>query len=454
MFDFLKPVEFKSPVSQEQVKTLYYKYRVQSLIGVFLGYAAYYLVRNNFVLSTPYLQSVLSLSKTQIGFLTSSMLIAYGISKGIMSIMADKASPRKFMMFGLICCALLNILMGFADSLNMFLVLIVLNGFFQGFGVGPSCITIAKWYPKSTRGRIGAIWNISHNVGGGLVAPIVAGAFLVLSQDHWQIASYMVPAAIALIIALIIYNLIHESPEREGLPPTSEIMEERNDKHDTVRHAREAEGLSPFQIFCKYVLKNKHAWFISLVDTFVYVIRFGMLSWLPIYLLQVKHFSKAEMALAFLIFEWAAIPSTMFAGYISDKLFKGYRMPPAIGSLIIIFFCIFGYWMSTSLFMITIFAAIIGCLIYIPQFLASVQTMEVVPPFAVGSAVGLRGFMSYILGATIGTSLFGILVDLVGWDGGFYLLLTACVLCILFCTLTHFGAKELNREMKKPKEFA
>ena len=87
-----------------------------------------------------------------------------------------------------------------------------------------------------------------------------------------------------------------------------------------------------------------------------------------------------------------------FAGYISDKFFKGYRMPPAIIAISIIFFCIFGYWQSESLLWVTFFAAIVGCLIYIPQFLASVQTMDIVPPFAVGSAV-IRGFMSYIVGA-------------------------------------------------------
>ncbi len=60
--------------------------------------------------------------------------------------------------------------MSFADSLAFFLVLVVLNGFFQGFGVGPSFSTLAKWYPKQERGRYGAIWNISHNLGGGIVA--------------------------------------------------------------------------------------------------------------------------------------------------------------------------------------------------------------------------------------------------------------------------------------------
>ena len=42
----------------------------------------------------------------------------------------------------------------------------------------------------------------------------------------------------------------------------------------------------------------------------------------------------------------------------------------------------------------------------IPQFLVSVQTMEVVPAFAVGSYVGLRGFMSYVVGASLGTKAY------------------------------------------------
>ncbi|EJO9671564.1 hypothetical protein NU661_000670 [Campylobacter jejuni] len=81
-------------------------------------------------------------------------------------------------------------------------------------------------------------------------------------------------------------------------------------------------------------------------------------------------------------------------------------MPPAIGAIVIIFFMIIGYFTSNNLYMITFFAAMAGYLVYIPQFLASVQTMEVVPAFAVGSCVGLRGFMSYIVGASLGTKAY------------------------------------------------
>lgn len=96
--------------------------------------------------------------------------------------------------------------------------------------------------------------------------------------------------------------------------------------------------MSAWQIFCTYVLKNKNAWFISFVDVFVYMIRFGIISWLPIYLLHEKNFTKGQMSIAFLFFEWAAIPSTVFAGYLTDKFFKGRRMPLAIVSIMLIFY--------------------------------------------------------------------------------------------------------------------
>ncbi|EAI4513543.1 MFS transporter [Campylobacter jejuni] len=48
------------------------------------------------------------------------------------------------------------------------------------------------------------------------------------------------------------------------------------------------------------------------------------------------------MGIAFWLFEWAAIPSTLLAGYISDKIFKGYRMPSAIGAMVDDF--LYDYW--------------------------------------------------------------------------------------------------------------
>ncbi|CAM7836660.1 TPA: phosphoglycerate transporter PgtP [Citrobacter freundii] len=448
MLSIFKAGPAANRVPAEKVQETYGRYRIQALLSVFLGYLAYYIVRNNFTLSTPYLKEHLDLSATQIGLLSSCMLIAYGISKGIMSSLADKASPKVFMACGLILCAIVNVGLGFSTGFWIFAALVVFNGLFQGMGVGPSFITIANWFPRKERGRVGAFWNISHNVGGGIVAPIVGAAFAILGSEHWQSASYIVPAGVAVLFAFIVLMLGKGSPRQEGLPALEQMMPEEKVVLNSRHTVQAPENMSAFQIFCTYVLRNKNAWYVSLVDVFVYMVRFGMISWLPIYLLTEKHFSKEQMSIAFLFFEWAAIPSTLLAGWLTDKLFKGRRMPLAMICMALIFVCLIGYWKSESLLMVTIFAAIVGCLIYVPQFLASVQTMEIVPSFAVGSAVGLRGFMSYIFGASLGTSLFGVMVDKMGWHGGFYLLMGGIVCCILFCYLSHRGALELEQQRK------
>ncbi|EJC8212862.1 phosphoglycerate transporter PgtP [Citrobacter freundii complex sp. 2024EL-00228] len=452
MLSIFKAGPAANKVPAEKVQETYGRYRIQALLSVFLGYLAYYIVRNNFTLSTPYLKEHLDLSATQIGLLSSCMLIAYGISKGIMSSLADKASPKVFMACGLILCAIVNVGLGFSTGFWIFAALVVFNGLFQGMGVGPSFITIANWFPRKERGRVGAFWNISHNVGGGIVAPIVGAAFAILGSEHWQSASYIVPAGVAVLFAFIVLMLGKGSPRQEGLPALEQMMPEEKVILNSRHTVQAPENMSAFQIFCTYVLRNKNAWYVSLVDVFVYMVRFGMISWLPIYLLTEKHFSKEQMSIAFLFFEWAAIPSTLLAGWLTDKLFKGRRMPLAMICMALIFVCLIGYWKSESLLMVTIFAAIVGCLIYVPQFLASVQTMEIVPSFAVGSAVGLRGFMSYIFGASLGTSLFGVMVDKMGWHGGFYLLMGGIVCCILFCYLSHRGALELEQQRKNAQQ--
>lgn len=455
MFSLLQSRAAREAVPADQVEAAYYRLRLRALFGIFIGYAAYYIVRSNFTLSTPYLMKAMALTKTDIGILSSCMLITYGLSKGLMSLLADKCNPKYYMICGLLLSCLVNFFLGFSSEFWMFVVLIIANGLFQGMGVGPSFITIASWFPRLQRGRTGAIWNISHNLGGGIVAPISVGAFALFGAEHWQAASYWAPAALAAVIAVVFMWVGVGTTYNAGLPPVEKILPDvaKNDLiRDNSDHA--PDNLSAFHIFRRYVLPNKNVWFVSLADACVYLVRFGVISWLPIYLLQVKGFSKGQMGVAFAIFEWAAIPATLFAGVITDKYLRGRRMPLAMFCVTVIFGALFVYHESSSLLVVTAAAGVIGAFIYVPQFLLSVSTMEIVPKFAVGSAVGLRGFMSYIVGATIGTALIGKLVDLYGWDAGFYTLITGAMLCFVFCHLTHRSTLNLENARQAAPQLA
>ena len=372
------------------------------------------------------------------------MLVVYGVSKGVMSALADKANPKYFMAFGLLMSAAVNVMMGFTTAFWIFFGLCMLNGIFQGMGVGPAYVILASWFSRKNRGIITATVNISHNVGGGLIAPIAGGAVAWLGQEHWQAAHFMVPAAIASIVAAIVVIFGKGRTYNEGLPPTGQIL--GTQKEELVETKTEETKFSSWEIFRDYILKDKNVWFVSFIDVFTYMIRFGVLTWLPLYLLQEKGFSKSDMRIAFAMFEWAAIPTMLFAGILTDTLFKGRRMPLAMLALTGVFASLFLYWGGQTLTAVTIGAAIIGCLIYVPMFLSSLQTIELVPSFAAGSATGLRGLLSYVLGSYSGTALIGYTADKLGWDYGFYLIMFVVVMCIFCCFMTHLGVLAIERK--------
>ena len=91
-------------------------------------------------------------------------------------------------------------------------------------------IVLASWFPRKSRGVTTAIFNISHNVGGGLVAPIAGASIAWLGQEHWQAAHFVVPVAIATIVAIIFYIFGAGRTYNEGLPPVGKILENENEE--------------------------------------------------------------------------------------------------------------------------------------------------------------------------------------------------------------------------------
>ncbi len=66
MFKFLKPPVAATPVPERQQDETYKKLRLQVFIGIFLGYAGYYLLRKNFSIAMPYLADM-GFSKAELG---------------------------------------------------------------------------------------------------------------------------------------------------------------------------------------------------------------------------------------------------------------------------------------------------------------------------------------------------------------------------------------------------
>ncbi len=236
---------------------------------------------------------------------------------------SDRSNPRYFMALGLILSGIVNLLFSSAHSVWIMAVLWLLNGWFQGMGWPPCARTLTHWYSDRERGTMFALWNIAHNVGGGLVGPV--GSLAIILFSSWQSVFY-VPAAMAISMGLLIILFLRDTPQSVGLPP---IEEYRDDYPQTAVDDRERE-LGAREIFFTYVLRNRFLWFLALANVFVYVVRYGVLDWAPTYLTAVKGSSDSLSRMQFFCYEYAGIPGTLIAGWMSDRWFSGRRAPVSI----------------------------------------------------------------------------------------------------------------------------
>lgn len=72
MLSIFKPAPHISRLPAEKIDPVYRRLRWQIFMGIFFGYAAYYLVRKNFALAMPYLVEQ-GFSKGDLGFALSDL---------------------------------------------------------------------------------------------------------------------------------------------------------------------------------------------------------------------------------------------------------------------------------------------------------------------------------------------------------------------------------------------
>jgi len=427
MIGFLKPAAHKELMPDSKVDPAYKRLRLQVFLGIFLGYAGYYLVRKVFSLAMPDLIA-LGYSKTELGFALSGVSVAYGLSKFIMGNVSDRSNARRFLTLGLVLSAITMIAMGLlpvaTSSIGIMFVLLLLNGWFQGMGWPPCGRVMVHWFSIRERGTKMSIWNVAHNVGGGIIGPLAILGVAIFTDWHSKL---YFPGFVALGVAFIAWLLIRDTPQSCGLP---NIEKYKDDYPDTYSEKYEVE-MTAKEIFMKYILKNKLLWSIAFANAFVYLVRYGVLDWAPLYLEEAKGFSIEESGWAYFAYEWAGIPGTLLCGYLSDKVFKGKRAPVSIIYMVLVFVSVLMYWFSQSILMNSIALIFIGFLIYGPVMLIGVHALDLVPKKAAGTAAGLTGLFGYLGGALFANIAMGAVVDTWGWNGGFIVLLGACVAAII-----------------------
>lgn len=461
-----------SPVTVKQFK----QWQMRTIIVSMIGYAIYYFVRKNFSVAMPGLTAQYGITNASFGWIIGIGSLVYGFSRFINGFVVDKASSRAVMAIGLLLCAASNFCFGFGvnisgmivggydgpDLVNALILVMgvtsILNQYFQGIGYPPCARLLPTWIHPSELATKMSIWNTSHSIGAG--AAVLACGFIMgsmgqdLSSDphviatiasnlkldpsnadnmktilsyasHWDAWRwcFWLPGCLAVIGAIWLYVGLRDDPRSVGLPELPGTTTGKGKQPDGAKKSSHSRFLKVM------VWTNRWIWTLCIANVFVYVMRMGILDWGPKFLTEARGMSIEMAATSVAIFEVCAIVGTIFAGWATDRIFKGkaHRMCLIcmIGAVLFMSLFIFLTGIPTGVSIAIL--AMAGFFIYGPQALIGIASANQATKDASATANGLAGVFGY-LGSFLSAIGVGYISDAYGWNMVFFLFIGVGIL--------------------------
>lgn len=386
---------------RERIDVLYRRLRLATIVGLTLTYGFYYTCRLGLaVVKKPLIDGGLYRPE-ELGWIGAAFFWTYGTGKLVNGFLADRVNLRAFIPLGLAVSAAVNLGFGLSSVVIIAVTLWGINGWFQGFGC-PSCVvSITRWFSPKERGTMYGIWSTAHSLGEGMTFGLTGA---LVAATAWQ-AAFLGPAVVCFGVAAAAYLVLRDRPAAVGLPSPARWRGELEVEPETSEES--STGRAQLA-----VLRMPAIWIIGLSSALMYVTRYAVNSWGILYLQEVHHLGLAEAGFYLGINTIAGIGGCAAYGWISDRLFNARRPPLTL---------IFGVMEIAGLGLILYGPAgnrpllVAGLVLYgftlsgLLAVLGGMFAVDLVPPRAVGAAMGLVGVFSY-LGAGVQELISGSLV--------------------------------------------
>ncbi len=386
-----KPSAGKIPAGE--VERTYKSLRDRTFWGATVAYSLYYVCRMSInVVKQPLIDEGV-LSAGQLGLIGSALLFVYAVGKFMNGFIADYCNIRRFMATGLFISALLNLVIGalglftsMIPTMVIFISFAVLwgvNGWMQSMGSAPGVISLSRWFPQSKRGSYYSLFSSSPYIGEFISYNVLA---VVVGWLGWQ-SGFIMAAVAGLVGTALILFFVSDTPESKGLPSVQELSGEELTTADKM-HTKDLQ---------KMVLRHPGIWIIALSSAFIYITKYAIAGWGVLFLQKARGFELAEASQVIAFSAVFGILGTVLAGWLSDSMFKGDRVKPAVlsgiistSSLILFLFVGGGYFLN--IFYVSLFSLAVGVLYCI---VAGLMAVDIVPRKATGAALGVVGISSY-----------------------------------------------------------
>ncbi len=366
---------------------------------VFLATFINFIDRLTIAVLAPVITAQLALTNLQFASISTWFLVAYTASQGLSGRLYDRIGTRRGFSFSILLWSLAASAHAFASGLTSLSCFRFLLGLGEAGNWPGAAKVIAEWFPVRERAFAMGIFNSGVTIGSIAAPPLIVWLQL---QYGWK-ATFLVTGALG-FLWLALWLLFYDTPERHrAIAP---------DEYSLITENRAPTPRSP-AIGWRQLVKYRQVWAIVLSRFVTDPVWWLYITWLPLYLYNVRGFSLKQIGL----FAWvpyvAADAGSLAGGWLSGHLIgRGWTADRARKSVIVagaVLMCA-GIPAASARSPVAALAFISLVLFGFQSWINNVQTMpsDFFPENAVASVAGLGG-----VGAGAGAILFTLTTGLV-----------------------------------------
>ncbi|WP_156858033.1 MFS transporter [Oceanobacillus sp. AG] len=308
-------------------------YRWVIMAVIFLTYTVAMADRVNIGVVLPFIREEFAMSNFQLGLISSMFFLGYALTQIPAGFLIGKKGTRGLISISIILFSTITFLIGHARSALQIILLRLFLGISEGVTPVGMTSTINRWFPAKEKGTATGIYIASTQLAPIITPPL---ATFIALQFGWRYVFYFF-AIPGIMLALIWYIFIRTSPEESEKVNQLELDYIRHQEEVVNDHTKRKslgvidkairyQKVSPITKF-KSIFTSWNIAGDTLAYFFMNCVNYGMLTWVPSYLVVAKGFSYGSMGWLASAPAVGGIIGALLGGWISDRLFLKRRKP-------------------------------------------------------------------------------------------------------------------------------
>ena len=390
------------------------RYRWLIIALLFAATTVNYIDRTMLGLLAPVLGDELGWSENDYGNIVTAFQAAYALGLLLMGWLIDRFGPKIGYSIAITIWTIGHIAHGFAGSVASFMAARIVLGVGEA-GHFPSVVRASsEWFPQKERSYAIGWVNSATTIGVILTAPTI-WLFMVWMGFDWR--QTFIYSGVFGVVLLLLWLWLYSNPRESGKVSEAELAWIEHDPPEQVERL----GWSK-------IVTKREAWAFAIAKFLTDPVWFLMLFWLPKYFASTYDVDLKIVLLPMIIMYLLSDVGSIVGGWTSSKLIQNghsvnfARKITMLGAGC----CVLPLLFVTGLENMWLAVVLIGIALAGHQAFSSTNLSippDMFPKRAVGSVIGLGGFMGGVGGMIMAKST-GLVLDATG--GNYTLIFAAC----------------------------